>query len=215
MGKMCEICKKEIATIKLSQTLDGNKLEAWICDSCQKICVQRVQELVQVLPQSLRNIFAPPIRQDMPSDMPDFIKKAMRPPNNLLENADVAIPSMVLPSARLVVTCRFCGIMLEDFLHQKYPGCNHCFREFKDDIENYLSSFNIDEPVEQPVLTIEQQIENLEVEKSIAVGEKRFTDAAAIRDKIIALQSPPVEKKRIRRSNSIKSSGDEDGKSSS
>jgi protein-arginine kinase activator protein McsA len=190
--KICDICKKEVATIKLSQTTETGKKEAWICNSCQNLLKEKMASIMQSLPIGL---FAGQ-PQSVKTDVPDFIKNAMSPSSELLNKITMPIPSLVLPPARLKVTCRFCAISLEDFLYQKYPGCIFCFYDFKNDIQEFIGSiFDKEKPSnKKPTINIDDEIKNLEVDMGLAAKQKRFMDAAKIRDKIESLRKKKKKK---------------------
>lgn len=89
--------------------------------------------------------------------------------------------------------CSSCGTNFDEFRKNHYLGCNNCFDNFYNKIDNFFKSADIesDDKIEfrTPKKTkLDEQIDEMQEKLNLAVKEERYEDAAKINKDLKALK---------------------------
>ena len=210
---ICDVCHVNPATILISQSDGVTKKEVMICEVCQEAIREKANSLMESLPAQFRPpAFGPPpistsppaigrkaISQEAFNKLPAFIQKSLTgTPAKIYERQSMPNPAMVLPAARLDTQCISCGTSCLDFLYQNYPGCIFCFKEFKDDILEFINSFETTKEktaLVEKELTEKDILDQLEKQKRSAIKSYNFDEAIRCRDEIKKIKAKSSRKR--------------------
>lgn len=160
---LCDICKKREATIFITEIINGEKKNLYICEICaSKLGIKGLLKELNI-----------------PFDE-DILKKFLE-----------LMPGIVEEEKKEKV-CPVCNLKFKDFEKSGFFGCPNCYKTFKDELKPILlniqgnvkhlgkkkgEKFKI-EPY------FDSEIKRLKRELEYAIEEERYEDAAKIRDKI-------------------------------
>ncbi|HPS55755.1 MAG TPA: UvrB/UvrC motif-containing protein [Sedimentisphaerales bacterium] len=162
----CQICKKNEATIHLTEIIDGVRSETHICQDCaqhQGIVVKSQMPINELLTNLLAS---------QPDD------------------------EEIAGTLGIAKSCPDCGFTLDHFRKEAMLGCPNDYEVFEEELkpliekaQDYNSTHCGKVPSKMPV-TKKQKIEftNLQKELEIAVQKEDYEQAAILRDKINVLK---------------------------
>lgn len=180
---LCENCKQNEATVYVSEVVNGQKTEHYLCDHCVKAAQQETgQEAI------LFN---------------NFISELMK---IALEEGYLKSPKQ--PSQK---RCSCCDLSLKEFLEIGRFGCKECYSTFNNELKNAFINVHgntkhvgkvlgIDEQADAALAVSEQtksiniaeqrekQLNELQGRLEEAVESEAYEEAARIRDIIRALK---------------------------
>jgi len=160
---LCDICKKREATIYVTEVINSEKKNLYICN----ICISKL---------GIKGILK---ELNIPYD------------ENILKKFLEMMPGMV-EEEKKEKNCLVCNLKFVDFEKSGYLGCPNCYETFKDELKPILlnlqgnfkhigkkkgEKFTLD-------TSLESEIKRLKRELEYAIEEERYEDAAKIRDKI-------------------------------
>ena len=170
---ICEQCHKNPATQVISVVRDGKTTEMGVCNDCAK----------KLRPQ-LNGM--PPLADLLLG----FMKDVLPPPLELKKVMDEA---MKVSSPVMDVRCPYCGLSRETLLKNRLFGCAECYAAFPQDVEQFVSELQYGEQHRGRVPRFAQhraKIADVKKDLAAAVAANDFLKAAALRDKIRAMESP-------------------------
>lgn len=167
---LCEVCKKNEATVFITKVLNGNKEQLNLCEHCAKefdgFSVGEGMEIIS--PFSFQNII---------SGLLDYIGE---------------VPKTTTASD---VSCSNCGMTLRDFKEKGILGCSECYKSFSSTVNPVIN--RVQGKVEHvgkipkkcgKEITIKKTLTNLKQELQKAIALEEYEKAAGIRDKIREIQ---------------------------
>lgn len=186
---LCERCKQNEATVYVSQVVNGQTTEHYLCDDC----VKKGEKDMGTQAILFNN----------------FISELMK---IALEDGYIKSPN---PPAQK--RCSRCGLSLKEFLEIGRFGCTECYTTFNNELKNAftnvhgntkhvgkiiaspeISSVSSEEELPRTMLnrrsdrtedeSIEEKIKRLESRLKEAVKEEAYEEAARLRDEIRALK---------------------------
>jgi protein arginine kinase activator len=168
--KLCEICSKNRATIKLTRVDDGQVTEALICQSCAGEH-SPLQKKSDEAAAGLQSLFA----------------------NLLKEKSGEEAAAKVEPEP---ATCTACGMSFETYRKTFLLGCERCYESFEEALLGDLRKIHGDTrhvgkiPHGQE-RRVRQQVTVAELRRELneAIGREDFERAAQLRDRIRALET--------------------------
>lgn len=158
---LCQICHKNVATIKVTQIINQTKKELSLCKSCAE-------------KKGLTNPLA---------SFPDLFSGLL---TGLFNESQFAIPQKISSNTK----CSGCGITYEEFQRRGLLGCGQCYGSFMEELKVLLrrihgSNKHIgDRPVNKRIYIHRPNIEKLRSELQIAIEQEQFEKAAKLRDMI-------------------------------
>ena len=166
---LCDNCGKNEATIKLTQVINGKKLEMMICEGCGK--KMGITEINFEMPINLSNFLG------------DFISQQ--------ENEEI----MPFDTPNTTLKCNKCNMTYEEFLNTGKFGCEECYNIFGYKVDSLLKRIQgTDKYIGRKANHNENnriqenknlsRLEKLQQELTQAIKEERYEDAAEIRDEI-------------------------------
>lgn len=174
---LCQNCKKNEASVKYTQIINGEKIEMYLCDKCSK-------ELG--------------IDNKLNIDFSSFL-------GDLLTEYDNHFMPYLKKSNEL--KCDKCNLTYSEFMQTGKFGCDNCYTVFAERIDPILkrlqgsnrytgrkADFNEKgqkqiESTEQPKETSKQEkIDNLKIKLKQLVQEENYEEAAKVRDAIKELE---------------------------
>ncbi len=160
---ICDICKKREANIYITEVINGEKKNLYVCEICaSKLGIKGLLKELNI-----------------PFD------------ENILKKFLELLPGIVEEEKKEKV-CPVCNLKFKDFEKSGFFGCTNCYKTFKDELRPILlniqgnvkhlgkkkgEKFKI-EPY------FDSEIKRLKKELEYAIEEERYEDAAKIRDKI-------------------------------
>ena len=163
---LCERCKQKQATVQLTQTINGQTSEMFLCGECAALYEKPLS--YQQFLQGLLNVFGPM----------SGMKKVNAP-----------------PQAESSVRCPACGLTYEGFQKTGKLGCAVCYQAFRKEMDPILKNIqgsNIHEgkfPQKAGVeLLNKRKVDKLKLALAKAVENEEFEDAARLRDEIKTLE---------------------------
>lgn len=167
---LCEVCKKNEATVFITKIVNGNKQQLNLCEHCAKefdgFSIGKGIEIVA--PFSFQNIL---------SGLLDYIGEVPK------TNAEVE------------VSCSNCGMTLRDFKEKGILGCSECYKSFSSTVNPIIN--RVQGKVEHvgkipkksgKEITTKKALINLKQELQKAIALEEYEKAADIRDKIREIQ---------------------------
>ncbi len=157
---LCQICNVNSAEIKLTQIINGKKIEMRLCKDCAE--EKGVNSPLTALPQIFGNL--------------------------LLSLFDEDIVKRKLVKSK--VKCRECGLTWDYFQKTGLLGCSNCYKIFEEDLKVILrrihgSNRHIgSRPKAYRHVVNEAQIKSLKLELKNAIKKENFERAAELRDMI-------------------------------
>lgn len=165
---LCEECHKEPATVHFTKIVNGNKSEVYLCSRCAE---RRGETQLAMEPSfAFHNILA----------------GLFEPESAIMHGRNIR------SSAR----CSNCGSSLSDFRRRGELGCSQCYVEFERELEPLVKRIHrsVEHHGKAPrraadsAQTRRKEIQRLKGELEQAVAEEQYEKAAALRDKIRALE---------------------------
>lgn len=160
---LCDICKKREANIYITEIINSEKKNLYICEICaSKLGIKGILKELSI-----------------PFD------------ENILKKFLELLPGMVEEDKK-EKSCSVCGLKFIDFEKSGFLGCPNCYKTFKDELRPILlnlhgnvkhvgkkkgEKFSIES-------FFESELKRLKKELEYAIEEERYEDAAKIRDKI-------------------------------
>jgi protein arginine kinase activator len=167
---ICEMCKKNNASVHIVRLVNGIKQTLNICESCAK----QSQGLSFIGEAKLESPFT---FQSILSGMVDYINQS----SHSIRNTEVVCPN--------------CGMTYGEFKQYGYMGCETCYRQFSSTIMPVIKRVqgNTEHVGKMPVKSGKEIMEkkrlmNLKEELQKAILEEEYEKAAEIRDRIRELQ---------------------------
>ncbi|MDP4146241.1 MAG: UvrB/UvrC motif-containing protein [Bacillota bacterium] len=168
---ICDICKKNEATVHITKIINGNMCELNICETCAREAegFNMAGGMGLVSPFSFQNIL---------SGIVDYINQGT--------NATKA-PEL---------TCKNCGMTYSQFKEKGFFGCSECYDNFSSTVTPIISRVqgNAEHVGKIPkrsgkVIAGKKRILKLKEELQKAIAQEEYEKAAEIRDKIRELQN--------------------------
>ena len=165
---LCQECGKKPATVHVTQTINNQKTERYMCEDCA------------ALGQQINFNFTP-----------DFSLQQFL--TNLL-NYDQSLGKVNLSSSE-GERCPACGITYEQIVQGGKMGCSHCYIIFESRIDGLLkhihgSSKHVGKVPKRTggKYRIQRDLNNLREQLAEHVSREEFENAAEVRDKIKTLE---------------------------
>lgn len=160
---ICDICKKNSATIFITEIINNEKKELHLCYECA------ANLGLKGILKELNIPYDENIIKKFLSLMPGFIEEG--------EEEKICIK---------------CGTKFEEFKSSGFLGCSKCYENFKEELRPIIlnlqgSMKHVGKRKGEkftPKTTIDEKIKKLKRELEYAIEEERYEDAAKIRDKI-------------------------------
>ncbi|HAL74574.1 MAG TPA: hypothetical protein DCM45_05705 [Clostridiales bacterium] len=175
----CEKCKKQEATIHLSQTRNGVTTEHHLCESCAR---------EQGISMNLQDYFG---------TASGLFGSGMLGGGSIFDTTG-GIPAFGVAAAKTSV-CPSCGMSYDEFRKSGLFGCSHCYEAFAERLDPLMrrvqgSTRHVGRKVCQTAGQQEQNLlraKLLELKKSLqqAVKAEAYEKAASLRDEIHTLES--------------------------
>ena len=174
---LCENCKQREATVHVSEVLNGQKTEHYLCDHCVKMSKNNIN------PEGI--LFN------------NFISELMK----------IALEEGYLksPKSPTQKTCACCGLSLKEFLEIGRFGCKTCYSTFDTELKNAFVNVHgntkhvgktivspkpeeLTEDGAESIKTREKQLAELQDALQKAIEGEAYEQAAELRDQIRALK---------------------------
>ena len=174
----CENCGKNLANIRYTQIINGNKREMFLCEECGKLL-------------GLENF-------NMPMDFSTFLGEFF----NVFENNSI-LPELIQTKE---IKCKRCSSSFEDFINTGRFGCEECYSTFEEKIDpllrniqganrhvGRLGKINEENQIKSEKEFIKDstklgQVYELNRKLKTAIKEEKYEEAAKLRDKIKELE---------------------------
>lgn len=163
----CERCKKEEATIHLTEIIKEERSEVNLCESCAK-------EIGLNSKLSKFSISLP--------DMLSFMKMDELPEREVNDDS---------------LVCQTCGMTFSSYARQGKLGCSDCYNYLEDAIVKIIKGYHSDKKhigkipktvyetdAENKISADVSAVDELQERLRNAVSEERYEEAAILRDKI-------------------------------
>jgi protein arginine kinase activator len=163
---LCQKCKKNPATITLTQIVNNEKITLQICKDCAaEIGFHSPLDSMQF---PLAELLSGMVQQKFP------------------HKAEEALPT---------ITCRKCGLTFEAFSRQGRFGCGQCYEAFRPRLESIMRKLHGSSlhkgklpTADESEAHVIQEEERLETELKKAIEAEDFERAADLRDKLRELK---------------------------
>ena len=163
---LCDICKKNPATIHFTQIINGKVTEVHICEKC---AIEKGLLNKDKMDFSIGDILS------------GFLSGKTEPERKEGIKADIK--------------CSFCGMTYSDFQKTGKLGCSECYHAFEKQLLSLFRKVHgttqhtgkIPKRISQ-YMTDKRQVNELRQQLEAAIKEERFEDAAALRDEIKKVQ---------------------------
>ena len=159
---LCQDCKKQAATVHLTQIINNEKLILSLCKDCA--AERGFHSPLDNVPFPLAEILSGFIQQK-------FSDKMKKPEVDL--------------------KCENCGLTFDEFAHQGRFGCGECYNAFRERLEHIMRKIHGSSlhKGKLPTTTTEEKSaiieeERLEAELRKAIETEDFERAADLRDKL-------------------------------
>ncbi len=161
----CEKCQKNVATVHLTQIINGEKTERHLCDKC-----------------------ADPSSFDDAISFQKFFQ-------GLIDMSVGFSKSYEQVNEKNTPMCKTCGLTFEGFRKTSKLGCADCYQAFRPQLDKILknihgSNHNIGKFPQRSgaKLLAKRDLENLKKQLRISIEKEEYEEAAKYRDKIKALE---------------------------
>lgn len=163
---LCQNCGQRVATIHIKTKKNNKEIELHLCEECAK----GINSIIFIKKSNDSSDFTVPINM-LTSILNKGIEYSLHPQETR--------------------KCKVCGMTYDNFVKYGKFGCENCYNEFADILDNALSKIhgsnfhkgkipkNIDSSVK-----VKKEIENLKSELAKMIIEEKYEIAAKIRDKI-------------------------------
>ncbi|MCY6371591.1 UvrB/UvrC motif-containing protein [Clostridium ganghwense] len=172
---LCDVCKKNEATIHITKIINGVKQEIKLCPECAG-----KSEEFNIVPDM--DIITPFSFQNILSGLMDYVN----------------IPSKNNKS--VVLTCKNCGATYREFKEKGLLGCSQCYENFKPTIMSVIKGVqsNAEHVGKIPRksgkdIVQRQRLLKLKEELQKAVAMEEYERAAEIRDEIREIEKDKLE----------------------
>lgn len=164
---LCDICKKNEATIHITKIINGTKQEINLCEKCamEKGILNTVPQIDFVSPFSFQNIL---------SGIMDYMVNAN---NEQYKSFDIS--------------CKNCGTSYNEFKKTGLLGCSECYKNFSNILGPIIKrvQVNLDHKGKIPKragknMIKEKKLLKLKADLKNAVSLEEYEKAATIRDMI-------------------------------
>ena len=175
---LCDICKKNEATIHITKIINGTKQEINLCEKCamEKGILNTVPQIDFVSPFSFQNIL---------SGIMDYMVNAN---NEQYKSFDIS--------------CKNCGTSYNEFKKTGLLGCSECYKNFKNILDPIIKrvQVNLDHKGKIPQRAGKDMIQKKKLLKlksylKKAVSLEQYEKAATIRDMIKDMEKQPDQDK--------------------
>jgi len=165
---MCDICKKNNASIHYTQIINNKKREMHICEECA-VKLKDNRQKSEIDDFSKFNQIFPDIMSMVGGDIFNPVKKQL-------------------------FKCERCGMTFEKFKSTGMLGCAECYATFEDKLKPVLKRMHgnivhtgkaTKEAGEK--LNIKREVDELKIQLKDAIAKEEYEKAAIIRDRIQAL----------------------------
>ena len=170
---LCEKCKKNEAKINLVKVVNGEKQQIWLCEECAKN--------ISSIP------FLKPIGEGAGFPFQEMIKGLIS-----------SVEDMAQKEEKLV--CSKCGSTFEEFKKTGRPGCQECYRVFRNIINDKVKD---SQPGAKHVgripkiggkeLLQRNKLKNLKQQLQVLIQEEEYEKAAVVRDEIKEIELYIIE----------------------
>ncbi len=177
---LCDVCKKNEATIHIQEVVNNNIRSVHLCDECAK--TYGIKSNLMDIGFSIIDLFdnfnenIEPIEKDDSKQIGLVNKKDLR---------NTAVPS-----------CPVCGTTLLEFIESAKFGCGNCYLTFKDYVKPLLRKIHSKAVHKGKVpgnmrhyVKISNNLRKLNNDLKIAVKNENYEYAAVIRDRIKELKN--------------------------
>ena len=167
---LCEVCKKNEATVFITKIVNGNKQQLNLCEHCAKEFdgFSSGQGMEFVSPFSFQNIL---------SGLLDYIGE---PPKSNIDSD---------------ISCKNCGMTLRDFKETGILGCSECYKNFSSTVNPVINRVQgkVEHVGKIPKkcgkdITTKRKLNDLKQELQKAIALEEYEKAADLRDQIREIQ---------------------------
>ena len=169
---LCDVCKENEATFHLTQVIEGKVQKIDLCEACAK---------------------AKGVADTTGFSLADLVVGL-----GASKEIERAVPGAAMQ-------CPECGFTQADFKKTGRLGCPTCWTAFEPGLTALLKTLHKGEAHVGKVparaaktIQIVEKVETLESQLKKAIGEERYEDAAALRDRIHGLQEQMKKKAAIK-----------------
>lgn len=168
---LCEVCKKNQATVFITKVENGNKQQVNLCEHCAKEFngLSIGEGMGMVSPFSFQNIL---------SGLLDYIGETPQ------------------TSKYTEVACKNCGTTLSDFKEKGILGCSECYKNLSDTVNPVINRVqgNIEHVGKIPKksgkgISERKTLNSLKQELQKAIALEEYEKAANLRDRIRDVQN--------------------------
>ncbi|MFT5494854.1 MAG: protein arginine kinase activator [Kiritimatiellia bacterium] len=163
---ICEKCKKDEATVHLTQVVGGEVKKLHLCESCAKDSG---------------------VDTKSGSSITDLFLGSGEPSG--------AAVSVGVEQDVVALVCTHCNLTRVDFKKGGRLGCMHCYEVFREELEPLIRAMHhADRHMgKRPSrlsksVQVEDELYTLQEELALAVASEKFEDAARLRDEVRKLQ---------------------------
>lgn len=162
-GMLCDICHKRVAAVHLTQVVNHNKIEMYLCEQCAS--------------NNKQNNFS------SQASLNDFLSGLM--------GFSAPEASQYVSNKPQETVCEKCGMSYGDFQKLGKMGCENCYTIFGDKLEPLIKRIHgnlqhhgkVPEKVSRSIKAT-QELESLKQELNEAVRSEEYEKAAELRDRI-------------------------------
>ena len=182
---LCEICKKNVATVKVVKSVNGNTSQLNICLECANINVNDMQEQIS------ENDIARIDKALKDADIKNVIQK-INEAMNKHENGKVKESEV---SEEDTIVCSGCHQTYVDFINTAILGCPECYKAFDHKFREVLKDFSnggvnigkIPKSADE-IIKNKRELEFAKVKLSRAIENEDYETASKYRDIINTLK---------------------------
>ncbi|HZW49955.1 MAG TPA: UvrB/UvrC motif-containing protein [Bacillota bacterium] len=169
---LCQECQKKTANVHLTQMVNGQKTELYLCETCA----------AKHSPFGINLVF--PIQFSMHHLLSGLMQETEVPTPEQGEKADL-------------LTCPFCGMTFDQFKRQGRFGCAQCYDTFSDRLPPLFRRIHGSHQHTGKIplragkeLQFQNRLAKLKQQLQQAIAEEAFERAATLRDEIKQLSQP-------------------------
>ena len=170
---LCEKCKKNEAKINLVKVVNGEKQQIWLCEECAKN--------ISSIP------FLKPVGEGEGFPFQEMI-------NGLLSSVEE------ISKKEEELVCSICGMTFEELKKNGRPGCQECYRIFRDVINDKIKDSQAGAKhvgripkIGGKELLQRNKLKNLKQQLQILIKDEEYEKAAVVRDEIKEIELYIVE----------------------